>query len=91
MTFFTKISLGIPLSGAAGHLATARFNSATQGVIADVSSALVPRASVKVTQLSTGVSREVTTSAEGLYYVLGKTVHGVYANGQRSEAAVARQ
>jgi hypothetical protein len=50
--------------------AVAQFNSAIQGVVSDFTSAFVPGATVRVTNLETGVARQVETSAEGLYRVL---------------------
>ena len=50
--------------------AGAQFSAAIQGVVSDNSSALIPGATVTVTNVATGVSREVVTGAEGLYRVL---------------------
>src|SRR5262245_53424040 len=50
--------------------AVAQFNSAIQGVVSDSTSALVPGATVRVTNLETGVARQAETSAEGLYRIL---------------------
>src|SRR5437588_714053 len=47
-----------------------QFNCAIQGVVTDPSGSVVPGAAVHVTNVETGVSRDVTTSAEGLYRVL---------------------
>ena len=51
-------------------IAVAQFNSSIQGVITDPSQALVAGVRVRVTQNETGVSREATSTAEGLYRVL---------------------
>jgi hypothetical protein len=48
----------------------AQFNGAIQGVVTDNSSAMITGATVTVTNVATGVSREVLTNAEGLYRVL---------------------
>jgi hypothetical protein len=50
--------------------AMAQFTSAIDGVVTDASGAAVPEAVVHVTDIATGVSREATTSNEGLYRVL---------------------
>ncbi len=49
--------------------AAAQFSSALQGTISDTQQAFVPEAIVRVTNTTTGVTREVTTSADGVYRV----------------------
>ncbi len=49
---------------------SAQFNSAIQGTLTDQSEALIPGALVRITNLATGVSREVTSGADGIYRVL---------------------
>ena len=49
--------------------AAAQFSSALQGTITDTQQAFVPDAMVRVTNTTTGVSREVTTSSDGVYRV----------------------
>lgn len=48
----------------------AQFNSSIQGIVTDASAAVVTGASVRATNLATGVSRETATSADGLYRAL---------------------
>jgi hypothetical protein len=48
----------------------AQFNSAIQGVVNDPSSAVVPGAAVRITNIETGVVREAETSTDGLYRAL---------------------
>jgi hypothetical protein len=50
-------------------IASAQFNSSIQGVVTDASSAIVPGATVTVTNTATGVARQATTSDDGLYRV----------------------
>jgi Carboxypeptidase regulatory-like domain/TonB dependent receptor-like, beta-barrel len=52
------------------RLASAQFNSAIQGTVTDSQGAVVPGATVKVTNVATGLTRSVVTSAEGVYQVL---------------------
>src|SRR3954452_5919425 len=47
-----------------------QFSAAIQGVVTDKSDSLVPGVTVRVTNVATGVSREVTSSDEGLYRLL---------------------
>jgi uncharacterized membrane protein len=49
--------------------AWAQFGSAIQGTVTDVQQALVPEATVRVTNMTTGVTREAVTSADGVYRV----------------------
>lgn len=51
------------------HSAAAQFSSALQGTIIDTQQAFVPNATVRVTNTTTGVTREVETSADGVYRV----------------------
>jgi hypothetical protein len=51
-------------------LAFAQFNSAIQGVITDNSNAVVPGATLTVTNTETGISRTVETLDDGLYRAL---------------------
>lgn len=48
----------------------AQFNSSIQGVVSDSTGALVPGATVRVTNLETGVVRQAETTVEGLYRIL---------------------
>ena len=48
----------------------AQFGSGIQGTILDSSGAVIPNAQVVVTNLSTGVSREVLASETGIFRVL---------------------
>src|SRR5262245_10618544 len=48
----------------------AQFGSGIQGTIVDNSGAVIPNVQVVVTNLSTGVTREVLTSDEGIFRVL---------------------
>ena len=49
--------------------ALAQFGSAIQGTVTDSQQALVPDAVVRVSNTTTGVTREVVTSADGVYRV----------------------
>ena len=49
--------------------ALAQFTSAIQGVVTDASGASIPEAVVRVTNVASGLAREVTTSEDGLYRV----------------------
>jgi hypothetical protein len=59
--------------------AAAQFSSALQGTITDTQQAFVPNATVRVTNATTGVTREAMTSADGVYRVpsLGAGVYTV--------------
>src|SRR5215204_3301924 len=59
--------------------AAAQFSSALQGTISDTQQAFVPNATVRVTNTTTGVTREAVTSADGVYRVpsLGAGVYTV--------------
>lgn len=50
-------------------LGSAQFSSGIQGTVADRSGAVVPGVMIRVTNLDTGVSREVSSSANGTYAV----------------------
>lgn len=50
-------------------IASAQFNSTIQGIVRDASDAVVQGAAATVTNTATGVSRQATTSSEGLYRV----------------------
>ncbi|MGH9311275.1 MAG: TonB-dependent receptor domain-containing protein [Vicinamibacterales bacterium] len=50
--------------------AHAQFGSAIQGTITDSQDAVVPGATVRVTNTTTGVVRDATTTADGVYRVL---------------------
>jgi hypothetical protein len=56
----------------------AQFNSAIQGSVIDDSGGAIPRASVVVTNTSTGVVRAVSTQDDGVYRVLS-LVPGTYS------------
>ena len=60
----TAVLLCLSLSSA-----LAQFTSAIQGVVTDASGASIPEATVRVTNIASGVAREATTSNEGLYRV----------------------
>jgi hypothetical protein len=62
--------LALALSGLFGVPADCQFNSSIQGVVNDNSAAVIPGATIRVTNVATGVTREVTTSDEGLFRVL---------------------
>lgn len=47
-----------------------QFSAAIQGVVTDKSDSVVPGVAIRVTNVATGVSRDVTSSDEGLYRVL---------------------
>ena len=49
---------------------SAQFNSSIEGTVTDRSGAVVPAASVTVTNTNTGVARQVATSNEGFYRVV---------------------
>ena len=59
--------------------ASAQFGSAIQGTVSDSQQALVPEATVKVTNTTTGVTRDAVTSTDGVYRVssLGPGVYRV--------------
>lgn len=48
----------------------AQFDSSIQGTVTDASQGVIPQATVRVTNTTTGVTREASTSAEGLFRVL---------------------
>ena len=50
-------------------MASAQFGSAIQGTVTDSQQALVPEATVRVTNTTTGVTREAVTSADGVFRV----------------------
>ena len=50
--------------------AFAQYNSTVQGVVTDASGAVVPGATVRVTNIATGVGREAVTTEEGFYRAL---------------------
>src|SRR5215471_18275997 len=58
-------------------LAFAQFNSAIQGVITDTSNAVVPGATITVTNTETGVGRTVETQEDGLYRAIS-LAPGIY-------------
>lgn len=62
--------LGLWLCLLAASAAWPQFNSAVQGVVTDSSGGVIAGAKVRMTNLATGVSREATTSAEGIYRAL---------------------
>src|SRR5438552_13624755 len=45
----------------------AQYSSSIEGIVTDRSAAVIPAASVKVTNIATGVVRETQTSGEGFY------------------------
>jgi hypothetical protein len=47
--------------------AAAQFNAAIQGTVTDSSGGVLPGANVHITNVTTGVKREVVTSTEGVY------------------------
>jgi hypothetical protein len=55
---------------AACGTAWSQFNSAIQGVVTDASQAVVPDATVRVVNVTTGVVRQASTASDGLYRVL---------------------
>ena len=50
--------------------ASAQFGSGIQGTVTDSQQALVPEATIRVTNTTTGVTRDAVTSADGVYRVL---------------------
>ena len=65
----TVITLGLAVLFAAG-LAVAQFNCSIQGIVTDPSGAVVADASVRVTNVETGIKRDAKTAADGLYRVI---------------------
>src|ERR1700682_920896 len=74
-------------------VALAQSTTSVRGHITDASGAVVPHASVKLTQVSTGATREGTSSAEGIYefpqlqpgtYTLSVSAPGFSAAEQRN-------
>jgi hypothetical protein len=61
--------LGTAVLFSAG-LAVAQFNCSIQGIATDPSGAVVPDATVQVTNVETGIKRDAKTSSEGLYRVI---------------------
>jgi Carboxypeptidase regulatory-like domain/TonB dependent receptor-like, beta-barrel len=68
-TRFLRIVVLLPFLFMPRH-ASAQFNSAIQGTVTDSQGAVVPGATVKVTNVATGLTRSVVTSADGVYQVL---------------------
>ena len=62
--------VALALSGLFGVPAYCQFNSSIQGVVNDNSAAVISGATIRITNVATGVTREVTTSDEGLFRVL---------------------
>jgi hypothetical protein len=65
-----RLSLLWLLLGLGSQTSWAQFNSSIQGVVTDQSSSFLPGVTVQVTNVATGVTREVVTSEEGFYRVL---------------------
>ena len=57
--------------------ASAQFNSTIQGTVTDAQKGVLPGATVKVTNIATGQTRETVTSAEGVFTVVSLAV-GTY-------------
>src|SRR5262245_7964818 len=57
--------------------ASAQFNSTIQGTVTDAQKAVLPGATVRVTNIATGQARETTTSADGVYTIVSLAV-GTY-------------
>src|SRR5262249_52808836 len=47
-----------------------QFNSGIQGTVTDSTGAVVPMATIRVTNPATGIARQTTTSAEGVYFIV---------------------
>jgi hypothetical protein len=62
--------VALAVSGLVGVPAYCQFNSSIQGVVNDNSAAVISGATIRITNVATGVAREVTTSDEGLFRVL---------------------
>src|SRR3981081_2162016 len=62
-----KIRASLVLALLASVVSFAQSTTSVRGHITDASGAVVPHASVKLTQVSTGVTREGTSNAEGSY------------------------
>src|SRR5215470_990977 len=78
------------MAACVSDVAIAQFNSGIQGLVTDSSGAVVPEATIHVTNTSTGVSRNAVTSAEGLYRILslgpGSYVASAEARGFRTSS-----
>ena len=57
--------------------ASAQFNSTIRGTVTDAQKGVLPGATVKVTNIATGQTRETVTSAEGVFTVVSLAV-GTY-------------
>ena len=57
--------------------ASAQFNSTIQGTVTDAQKGVLPGATVKVTNIATGQTRETVTSADGVFTVVSLAV-GTY-------------
>src|SRR5260370_38738753 len=66
MSSILRLSFAMLLTSA---LVWAQFGSGIQGTVVDRTSAVVPGVLIRVTNLDTGVSREVVSSEEGVYRV----------------------
>ena len=66
---YLAVHLGTAVLFSAG-LAVAQFNCSIQGIATDPSGAVVPDATVQVTNVETGIKRDAKTSSEGLYRVI---------------------
>ena len=83
-----RLFLWFAMAACVSEVAIAQFNSGIQGLVTDSSGAVVPEATIHVTNTSTGVSRNAVTSAEGLYRILslgpGSYVASAEARGFRT-------
>src|SRR6266700_5192085 len=60
---------GLAVTFFATAIASAQYNAAIEGTVADSSGAAVSGAAITVTNQDTGASQQVTSSAEGFYRV----------------------
>src|SRR5947209_2212437 len=64
MRLISRALMGLVLSSVGLF---AQYSSSIEGIVTDSSEAVIPGASVKVTNIATGVARETQTSGEGFY------------------------
>jgi hypothetical protein len=69
MRFKLVAQLGLVILSSVGF-ASAQFNCSIQGIVTDPSGAVVPNASMQVTNKETGIKRDAKTDSDGLYRVI---------------------
>ena len=69
-SFLRSIAISAGLAVFLAAPAFPQFSGAMQGIVTDKSNSLVPGVTIRVTNVATGVSRDVVSSDEGLYRVL---------------------